>query len=52
MTTKERKDDYHKEEADLFACKHEIVLDTIIHEEIGMEYYEVCKKCGATEFDN
>jgi hypothetical protein len=50
----EQRAKYYREEYDLFhkPCEHEIIEDRFIHPEIGVEYYEVCKKCGETEFDN
>lgn len=52
METKTK--EYHKEEYDLFhkPCDHKIVQTSIAHEAIGVEYYDVCADCGATEFDN
>lgn len=54
LTTNERRNEYYKEEKDLFTrhCEHKnIVDDKIIHPEIGIEYFRRCADCGEDEMN-
>lgn len=49
LITKEQREEYHQEEANLFnkLCEHKNIKEvSIIHPDIGIEYYDVCADCG------